>query len=221
MFLWASQSAGVNVKIVGVYTLPTLTHHFLINKYTIMKVSILLMATLLTAGSVFSQTKTVSGATFKSQMDVKGTKLVFNGAGVREKYTIDLYVAALYLPNQSMNSTSVINANETQVINLKIVSDKVTKEKFNATVKEGFAKVSEGKASASNISKFTGFFSDQLKKGDDILIIYKPGKGTAVMINGAYKGLVEGIEFKKALYSIWLGATPADKKLKSKMLGKV
>jgi hypothetical protein len=41
------------------------------------------------------------------------------------------------------------------------------------------------------------------------------------MINGTYKGLVEGLEFKKALFSIWLGSTPVDKKLKSKMLGKV
>ncbi|MFT6503157.1 MAG: hypothetical protein ACJASQ_003289 [Crocinitomicaceae bacterium] len=186
-----------------------------------MKSSILLIITLLVAGSVFSQTKTVSGATFKSQMDIKGTKLMYNGAGLREKYTIDLYVAALYLPNQTMNGTTVINANEVQAIELKIVSNKVTREKFNDTVKEGFAKVSEGKASAEEISKFTGFFSAELKDGDAILIIYKPGKGTAVMVNGKYKGLVEGLEFKKALFSIWLGATPADKKLKSKMLGKV
>ncbi|NRA12526.1 MAG: chalcone isomerase family protein [Crocinitomicaceae bacterium] len=53
------------------------------------------------------------------------------------------------------------------------------------------------------------------------MIIYKPGKGAAVMVNGKYKGLVAGLEFKKALFSIWLGSNPADKKLKSKMLGKV
>ena len=41
------------------------------------------------------------------------------------------------------------------------------------------------------------------------------------MINRKYKGLFEGIEFKKVLFSIWLGATPADKKLKDKMLGQV
>jgi len=100
-------------------------------------------------------------------------------------------------------------------------SDLVTREKFNETVKEGFAKVSEGKASESEIKKFTGFFSAPLKDGDDIQLIYKPGKGTAVMINGSYKGLVEGLEFKKALFSIWLGSTPADSGLKKSMLGKV
>ncbi|MFT6502683.1 MAG: hypothetical protein ACJASQ_002810 [Crocinitomicaceae bacterium] len=186
-----------------------------------MKNSILLVVALVISGSVFSQTKTVSGATFKSQMDIKGTKLLYNGAGLREKYTIDLYVAALYLPNQTMNGATVLNNDEIQVIEIKIVSDKVTREKFNSSVKDGFAKASDGKASTSDISKFTGFFSAEIKDGDDILMIYKPGKGTAVMINGAYKGLVEGLEFKKALFSIWLGSTPVDKKLKSKMLGKV
>ncbi|NRA12527.1 MAG: chalcone isomerase family protein [Crocinitomicaceae bacterium] len=129
-----------------------------------MKTSILLFVTLLTAGSVFSQTKTVSGATFKSQMDIKGAKLVYNGAGLREKYTIDIYVAALYFPNQTMNSSAVIGANEIQAINIELVSNKVTRERFNATVKEGSGKVTDGKATASNISAFTGFFSSELKK---------------------------------------------------------
>jgi hypothetical protein len=39
------------------------------------------------------------------------------------------------------------------------------------------------------------------------------------MINGTFKGKVEGLEFKKALWSIWLGNAPADAKLKKKMLG--
>jgi len=174
-----------------------------------------------TALSSNAQNKTVGGQTFAAQLDIKGTKLIYNGAGIREKYTLDLYVAALYLPSQSMDGTKIVNKDETQAINIKIVSSKVTRDKFNETVKEGFAKVSEGKATAAEISKFTGFFSAEIKKDDDIQLIYKPGKGTAVMINGTYKGIVPGLEFKKALFSIWLGATPADAGLKKKMLGKV
>lgn len=171
--------------------------------------------------SLYAQNRTVAGQTFPAQLDIKGSKLIFNGAGLREKYTLDLYVAALYLPKQTMDGGKVISSDEMQAINIKIVSNKVTREKFNETVKEGFEKVSEGKASSAQISKFQGFFSAPIKKGDDIQIIYKPGKGTAVMINGAYKGLVEGLEFKKALFSIWLGKTPADSGLKKEMLGKV
>lgn len=170
--------------------------------------------------SLYAQDRTVEGETFAAKLDVKGTKLIFNGAGLREKYTINLYVAALYLPEQSTDANKIINANEIQSINIKIVSNKVTREKFNETVKDGFAKVTEGKATSAQITKFQGYFSSAIVKGDDIQIIYKPGKGTAVIINGTYKGLVEGLEFKKALFSIWLGSKPADSGLKSEMLGK-
>ncbi|MFT6243886.1 MAG: hypothetical protein ACJA0U_001241 [Salibacteraceae bacterium] len=40
-----------------------------------MKSSILQIITVLVAGSLFSQAKTVSGASFKSQMDIKRTNL--------------------------------------------------------------------------------------------------------------------------------------------------
>lgn len=170
--------------------------------------------------SIFAQSRTVEGETFPAKLDVKGTQLVFNGAGLREKYTINLYVAALYLPKQTTDGSKVVNANETQAINIRIVSDKVTRDKFNETVKEGFEKVTEGKATSAQISKFQGYFSAAIKKGDEIQLIYKPGKGTAVLINGSYKGLVEGLEFKKALFSIWMGNKPADSGLKKAMLGK-
>ena len=52
-------------------------------------------------------------------------------------------------------------------------------------------------------------------------LIYVPGKGVAVTINGKFKGLVEGLEFKKRLYAIWLGDKPASAKLKKGMLGKM
>ena len=56
-----------------------------------------------------------------------------------------------------MNWTTVINANEVQAIELKIVSNKVTREKFNATVKEWGKKVSDGKANTEDHLSLLGF----------------------------------------------------------------
>ena len=50
-------------------------------------------------------------------------------------------------------------------------------------------------------------------------MIYKPGKGVAVIINNKMKGVMPGLEFKKALFAIWLGGKPASGKLKKGMLG--
>lgn len=189
-------------------------------KIKIMK-KIIGVAFLFLSVCVNAQDITVSGASFKKKLDVKGDVLTYNGAGLRQKYGFDLYVGALYLPNQSSDANKVINSDEIQSINIKIISNKVTRDKFNETVSEGFSKASHGKATEEQRKLFKSFFSDEIKNKDDILLIYKPGKGVAVMINGKYKGVVGNLEFKKALWSIWLGTNPADEKLKKKMLGKV
>ncbi|MBM3160198.1 MAG: chalcone isomerase family protein [Bacteroidetes bacterium] len=163
----------------------------------------------------------VSGASFKKKLAIQGEVLSFNGAGLRQKYGFDLYVGAMYLKDQSADANKIINADEMQAINIKIISSKVTRDKFNESVAEGFAKASHGKATEEQKKMFKSYFSNEIKNKDDILLIYKPEKGIAVMINGQYKGIVGNLDFKKALWSIWLGTKPADEKLKKKMLGKV
>ena len=47
-----------------------------------------------------------------------------------------------------------------------------------------------------------------------------PNEGVVVYKNGAKKGTIEGYDFKRALFGIWLCDKPADADLKSAMLGK-
>ncbi|MDX1653215.1 MAG: chalcone isomerase family protein [Brumimicrobium sp.] len=168
-----------------------------------------------------AQERTVAGVSFPVKMKINDEIVVYNGGGLREKYFFDLYVCALYLKEQSMDAKKIINANEEMSIRLKIVSDKVTRDKFVETVKEGFGTASEGKATDQEIKNFMDFFKGEFKIGDDIILIYKPNAGIVVYKNGKELGTQKGLEFKKALFSIWLGDTPADKNLKKAMLGKV
>ena len=69
---------------------------------------------------VSAQDITVSGASFKKKLDIKGDVLTFNGAGLRQKYGFDLYVGALYLENQSSDANKIINTDDIQAINIKI-----------------------------------------------------------------------------------------------------
>ena len=48
--------------------------------------------------------------------------------------------------------------------------------------------------------------------------IYLPERGVVVNKNGKFKGVVGGIEFKTALFNIWLSDKPADANLKKAML---
>jgi hypothetical protein len=165
-------------------------------------------------------TKTISGVKFPTNTTVGTKELVLNGGGLREKYFFDLYVAALYLKAKSNEAGKVVYNDAEMAIHIKIVSDKVTREKFIETVKEGFATVTHGKATKDQINKFTGFFSDDIKKGDKIHLEFVPGTGLQVKKNGTLKGTIAGLEFKQALFSIWLGDKPVDDDLKKELLGK-
>ena len=50
--------------------------------------------------------------------------------------------------------------------------------------------------------------------------IYIPGKGVEVLKNSQSKVIIKGLEFKKALFGIWLCNKPAQESVKKQMLGK-
>jgi hypothetical protein len=77
-----------------------------------------------------------------------------------------------------------------------------------------------GKATKDEIEKFKGFFDDTFKIGDKINLEFIPNKGLLVKKNGKLIGTIENIEFKKALFSIWLGSNCVDNGLKKELLGK-
>lgn len=167
----------------------------------------------------FAQTKTISGVKFPSTEKIGKNELVINGGGLREKYWMDLYVAALYLEVKTSDASKVIYGTEEMAIHIKIISSSVTRERFLESVNEGFANATS-KASAEDKKKFIGFFSDEFKNGDIIHFDYTTEKGLKVTKNGVVKGSIPGYDFKKALFSIWLGSKPADENLKKGMLGK-
>lgn len=168
-----------------------------------------------------AQEVTVAGATFPTKFKISNQVVEYNGAGLRQKYFFDLYVAALYVPARTNNAQTIIDQNKESAIRLKILSNKVTREKFVETVKDGFATSSEGKATPSEIEAFMKLFNVEFSEGDEVILLYKPESGVEVYFNGKHLGGTKGLEFKKALYGIWLGKTPADEAVKKAMLGKV
>jgi hypothetical protein len=178
----------------------------------------------LLVGSFFikaQETVSVDGVSLSKKVTVDGSNLVYNGAGTRSKYGFKLYVGALYLKRPSMDANKIITDDLPMAMHIHIISDKVTREKFLETVTEGFNSASHGKATEVQKSTLKGFFSDPFKKGDKIRLEYVSASGVKVYKNGVYKGVVSGLEFKKALFSIWLGTKPPSSDLKNKLLGKV
>ena len=166
--------------------------------------------------------KEISGVTPAKKIEISGAKLVFNGAGLREKMFLDLYVGTLYVSSKSSNATTVINSDQSMAITIDIVSGLISSEKMIASVNEGFENSLKGDTAPikEKIESFKNAFKEEIIKGDHFVIAYVKGVGTEVHKNGRKIKTIEGIEFKKALFGIWFCDEPADEDLKEGMLGK-
>lgn len=169
-----------------------------------------------------AQTKEVGGVSIPTSETFGEHTLSLNGAGTRSKLWIDLYVGGLYLKTTSSNAKEIINSDEAMAVKLQIVSGLVSSSKMVSSVEEGFEKSTNGDLAAlqPKIDQFISFFKEEIKKGDVFDITYQPGKGVVSYKNGKEKGVIEGMDFKKALFGIWLSNRPADDDLKEDMLGK-
>ncbi|HBM49752.1 MAG TPA: chalcone isomerase, partial [Marinobacter sp.] len=116
---------------------------------------------------------------------------------------------------------AVINADEPQAITLHITSGMITSERMTEATMDGFKSSTDGDLSAiqSDVDQFMSVFQEEIKEGDVFDLVYAPGEGVHVLKNGEQKDTVGDLEFKKALFGIWLSDNPAQKDLKNKMLG--
>ncbi len=149
-------------------------------------------------------------------------KLVLNGGGVREKFWMDMYVAGLYLTSKSKDAAGIVAANTSMVIKMNIVSSLITSERMTEAVEEGFIKSTGNNTTPfkAKIEQFQKAFSEPIKVGDVFDIVYT-AETISIYKNNTLKTAIPGLDFKKAVFGIWLGTEPADSDLKKRMLGEL
>lgn len=148
-------------------------------------------------------------------------RLLLNGAGVRTKFFLKLYVGSLYLQEKNSSAEKIIQADEPMVIRLQIISSMISGEKMDKASREGFDKSTHGKIEPikERIEKFIAVFQEKININDVYDLIYLPVQGVEVHKNGKLHSVIEGLDFKEALFGIWLGDQPAQQSLKEEMLG--
>lgn len=147
--------------------------------------------------------------------------LVLNGAGVRSKFFIKVYVGALYLPVPATGADAVLRNTGPVAVHMYFLHSEVTQQKLVEAWNEGFsANLGEAERArlGERIERFNGLFQT-VRRGDVIRLDYAPGTGTVVSINNEKRGMIEGEDFMQAWLRIWLGEKPADTGLKRAMLG--
>jgi hypothetical protein len=106
-------------------------------------------------------------------------------------------------------------------IRMHFVYSAVSSKKLVDAWNEGFMNGTGGNIASikTEIDTFNSFFSQEARDNDIYNIIYIPSQGVSVYIKGELKGTIKGLDFKKAVFGIWLGEKPADSNLKKKLLG--
>jgi hypothetical protein len=168
-----------------------------------------------------SNAKEIEGVNMPESLEAGQTKLILNGAGVREKFFIDIYVCGLYLKDKSNDPKVIMEADEPMAIRIHIVSSMATSKSMEKASREGFEKATGGNIEPIKvqIEELMLVFKEEIQKGDIYDILYVPTKGVEVYKNSEFKSRIEGLVFKQALFGIWLSDKPAQKSLKEAMLG--
>lgn len=165
--------------------------------------------------------KEIAGVMVNDTMQTEdGTTLQLNGAGVRSKFFVDVYIAELYLEKPSAVAAEVIAAKAKKRIVMHFLHSEVSKDKLVSAWNDGFKENNSADELArlqERINQFNALFVDA-KKGDIITLDYAPATGTVVALNGQKKGTIPGNDFNEALLKIWLGDKPVNSGLKDNLL---
>jgi hypothetical protein len=186
-----------------------------------MKRTLAMISVMLALGTGIAHGKECKGIDFPAHVQVDGSDLTLNGLGLRKAtlFKVSVYVAALYVAKPSNDPNAIIVASSPAELTLNFVRN-VDVEDLTKAWSEGFARNSNEQLPAlkDRIAKLNAWMTD-VKDGQRLTFIHRPGAGIQVDVNGTVKGMIEGDDFAKAFLSIWLGANPPNPELKSGLLG--
>jgi hypothetical protein len=165
----------------------------------------------------------VVGVDVPESLESGGVTLVLNGAGIRTKLFLDVYVGGLYLKQRSADAAAIIGADEPMAIKLWIVTRLITNERMQKSIEEGFQKSTGGNTAPirGEIDALIDVYAEEINDGDVFELVYLPEGGLQVSKNGVHTATIEcGLSFKRALFGIWLSDRSVQTSLKHGMLGR-
>ena len=179
-----------------------------------------LVATLLAIPAV--QAVEVAGVKMEDQVKVGANELVLNGAGVRTKVFVKVYVGALYVSQKANTPAALLDAASPRRMAMRMLRD-IDADTLYGALRDGL-KDNNSEAELAALKASTDQFAEIMKKvgtakvGDTVAIDFT-ADGVAVSFNGEPRGKVAGGTFGKALLKVWLGDNPVDSSLKKALLG--
>jgi long-chain acyl-CoA synthetase len=168
-----------------------------------------------------AQAAEVGGVKLDDKVSVGGQELVLNGAGVRSRVFIKIYVGSIYLPAKA-NALAAVLEKGPRRIQMNLLRD-LSPDQLVGALSDGIKDNTSSDEQVAikpqldqMIAVMKGF--GEVKEKDVVTLDFVEG-GTRIGLNGAAKGTIPGDAFNRALTRIWLGENPAQADLKKAMLG--
>lgn len=167
-----------------------------------------ILALAIAAAALTAGAATVAGVKVADSVMVNNQKLVLNGAALRKKFVVKVYVGALYLQGKQSNAAAMIAADAPRRQVMHFLYD-VDKEKMVEAWTDGL-KDNTPNASPEVKTAFSTLSSwmEDMKEGQTIVLTYVPGIGTTVEVNGKSKGTLGGKAVSDAILNTWVGPKP-------------
>jgi len=164
----------------------------------------------------------VAGVRVADSIKVGNSELVRNGAGLRSKVFIKVYVGALYVGQKAATPAAIYDSATPRRMVLRLLRD-LDADSLHSALDEGLrnnhspAELSDMQAQADQLAGIMKAIG-KVREGDTVSIDFS-AEGVVVSQNGEVRGKVAGANFAKALLKVWLGDKPADTSLKKALLG--
>jgi hypothetical protein len=181
--------------------------------------SIILIASLAVAATTLA--RDIEGVAVPESVTVAGAPLTLNGAGIRTRFFVKVYIGALYLPAKETSVDKIVAAPGAKSVRMHFLYKELEPSKLTDAWTDGFRNnnsEAEYKALEARLGQFNAMFTT-VRRGDAIFVDLLPNGDTQVTIKGEARGSVAGADFQRALLKVWLGDKPADGDLKRAMLG--
>jgi len=169
---------------------------------------------------------TIAGLNISENFIIEKETLCLNGTGLRRILGIKIYAGALYLKEKSNNPEQIINSNKPMAIKL-IWLRRIPIQKMPRVWTDSFKLATNGNIAPiqDKIDKIIQFTKqEKIKKYVSFNFVYLPDKGLILFVDTPIRlnkkiGVVQGLDFKKTFFKIWLGDNPCQVNLKNKLLG--
>lgn len=164
----------------------------------------------------------VSGVRIDDRLRIGDSDLVLNGAGLRTRFFVKVYVGALYASQKSAVPAALINSQAPRRMSLRMMRD-LDADALHGALQDGLnsnlapAELAEIKPQAEQLAIIMKSIG-KVREGDTIAIDFS-ADGVSIGLNGEARGKVDGAAFARGLLKVWLGDNPVDAALKKALLG--